>query len=46
MVLFEILGRILDDRGLIDLVAARVEETSIARGGLRLIFGGRGLTGL
>ena len=46
MVLVEILGRILDDRGIIDLVDARVEETSIARGGLRLIFGGRGFMGI
>lgn len=44
MVLVEILGRILDDRGT-DLVVVRF-ETSIARGGLRLLFGGRGLMGL
>lgn len=43
--LVEILGTILDERGT-DLVVVRFEETSIARGGLRLIFGGRGLMGL
>lgn len=46
MVLVEILGKILDDRGT-DWVVVRFEETSIARGGLRLLLGGgRGLMGL
>lgn len=45
MVLLVILGRILDDKGT-DLVVGRVEETSVARGGLRLLFRGRGLMGL
>lgn len=45
MGLIEILGTILDDRGT-GLVVVRFEETSIARGGLRLLFGGRGFMGL
>lgn len=50
MVLLVILGKILDekildDRGA-DLVVVRFEETSIARGGLRLLLGGRRLMGL